>query len=346
MKQAALAIGIMLTVHASGQVPTMAPAFDADNNNPLQKSWVTEGSLVPIPAKRLTVKLYKDGQLIASTLTGSDGTFHFDVPPNTSHYELRVELDERTEFRGPVSFKSGFPTLVRIDSPQSLYKIGGDRANAGGPTVSVVNLMAPKKAVQEFAKGRELADKRKYEEALEHLKKALSLYSAYPDAYNEMGLIQRQLAHPPEAEEMFHKAIDTDPKWVEPYVNLAGLQMARNDFAEMFKTTSKALEIDASHASLHFFQAVGFFSSKNLDGAEKEALLAEQNEKNRSIPEVQMILGNVYEARGKKADALARYRLFLKQAPESSSAMKVSAHVTALERELEHSENVAKTTNP
>jgi tetratricopeptide (TPR) repeat protein len=348
MRKSVLAIGFLFAVNAWGQTMgvTNRPGFDADTNNPLQKSWVSEGNLTPIPAKRLTVKLYKDGLQVASTLSGSDGAFHFDVVANEARYELRIELDEQTEFRGPVSFKSGFPTLVRIDVPQSLYKIGGDRVKAGGSTVSMVNLMAPKKAVQEFQKGRELAEKRKYDEGLEHLKKALKLYAAYPDAYNQIGLIQRQLAHLPEAEEMYRKAIDTDPKWLEPYVNLAGLQMARSDFAEMFKTTAKALELDASHASLHFFQAVGFFNAQNLDGAEKEALLAEQNEKGRSIPEVQMLLANVYEARGKKADALARYRLFLKQAPESSSAVKVAAHVAALERELEHSQKLAKAGNP
>ena len=160
-----------------------------------------------------------------------------------------------------------------------------------------------------------------------------------------MGIIQRRLAHRAQAEEMFRKAIEIDPKWMEPYVNLAQLQMVSDDFPEMFKTTAKALELDANQPFLHFFQAVGFFNTQQLDAAEKEALLAEQNEKHGSIPEVQMLLGNVYEARGKKAEALARYRLFLNQAQQSSSAPKVAAHVAALERELERS-GTAKAGNP
>lgn len=338
MRHTALAIALLFALNASGQTTGAAsrPQFDADNNNPLSRSWVSEGTLTPIPARRLTVRLYKDGQQVASTLTGSDGFFHFDVAPNESRYELRVEINPETEFRAPVAFKSGFPTLVRIDAPQNLYRTGTAPANVAGPTVSVVNLMAPKKAVQEFEAGRERVEKGKYEDALGHLKKAVQIYDAYPAAYNEMGIIQRHLAHLPQAGEMFHKAIEIDPKWMEPYVNLAQLQMAGNDFPEMFKTTGKGLELDAKQPFLHFFQAVGFFNTSRLDAAEQEALLAEQNERNGSIPEVQMILGNIYETRGKKAEALARYRLFLKQAQESASAAKVSAHVAALERELGH----------
>jgi tetratricopeptide (TPR) repeat protein len=327
-------------MNTSGQLPTATrPVFDADNNNPFASSWVSDGNLTPIPDRRLTVRVYKDGQQIASTLCGTDGSFHFNVAPNEARYELRVELNAETEFRAPVSFKSGFPTLVRIDATQNLYRTGTGSSNVGGTTVSVINLQAPKKAVQEFETGRERAEKGKYEDALEHLKKALQIHGAYPAAYNEMGNIQRHLAHVALAEEMFHKAIEIDPKWLEPYLNLAKLQMANNDFSEMFKTTGKALALDANHPSLHFFQAVGFFNTSQLDDAEKEALLAEQNGRGGSIPEVQMLLGTVYEARGQKAEALARYRLFLKQAPASSSAAKVSAHVAALERELGKPDN-------
>jgi Flp pilus assembly protein TadD len=347
MRQTAIAMGLLFALNAAGQSTGAAsrPLFDADNNNPLASSWVSGGSLAPVPTRRLTVRLYKAGQQVASTVADHDGSFHFDVAPNESRYELRIDINPETEFRAAVSFKSGFPTLVRIDAPQNLYRIGTVPAPVTGSTVSVVNLMAPKKAVQEFETGREREEKGKYEDALAHLQKALQIYSVYPAAYNEMGIIQRRLAQRAQAEQMFHKAIEIDPKWMAPYVNLAQLQMGSDDFPEMFKTTGKALELDANQPALHFFQAVGFFNTHDLDAAEKEALLAEQNESDGSIPEVQMLLGNVYEARGRKAEALVRYRLYLKQAQQSSSAPKVSAHVAALERELGQS-GTAKTANP
>ncbi len=335
MRYIALAIGLLFAMTTSAQLPTATrPVFDADNNNPFASSWVSDGNLTPIPGRRLTLRLYKDGEQIASTLCGTDGSFHFNVAPNEARYELRVEINADTEFRAPVSFKSGFPTLVRIDGSQNLYKTGAGSSNVAGSTVSVVNLMAPPKAVHEFETGCERAEKGKYEDALGRLKKALQIYGAYPAVYNEMGIIQRRLKQLAQAEEMFRKAIELDPKWLEPYLNLAKLQMANSEFSDMFKTTSKALALDANHPSLHFFQAVGFFNSNQLDASEKEALLAEQNGRGVSIPEVQMLLGTVYEARGQKAEAVNRYRLFLKQAPESSSAAKVSAHAAELEREL------------
>jgi hypothetical protein len=348
MRYVSVCVLFLFALSASGQSvgPASRPLFDADNNNPLASSWVADGNLSPNPGRPLTIRLFKDGQQVASVLSGRDGSFHFDVPPNESRYELRIQVTIETEFRAPVSFKSGFPTTVRLDAPQNLYKTNAVQTSIAGPTVSVVNLMAPPKAVQEFEKGLERVEQGKYDDGLGHLKKALQIFSAYPAVYNEMGIIQRRLAHRAQAEEMFHKAIDLDPKWMDPYINLAQLQMSSDDFVEMFKTTGKALVLDANQPFLHFFQSVGYFNAKDLDAAEKEALLTEQNQNKGSIPEVQMLLGNVYEARGNKVDALARYRLFLKQAPLSVSASKVSAHVAALERELQQSGKLAKAPNP
>ena len=77
MRKSVLAIGFLFAVNAWGQTMgvTNRPGFDADTNNPLQKSWVSEGNLTPIPAKRLTVKLYKDGLQVASTRRAA--TVHF-----------------------------------------------------------------------------------------------------------------------------------------------------------------------------------------------------------------------------------------------------------------------------
>ena len=338
-------VAALFALSAFGQMPTNHPLIDTGTFNPLAKSWVADGNLEPVPAKRLTLRVYKDGQLVGTTVSGTDGAFHFDVPANEARYELRIQLSEDTEFRAAVSFRSGFPTLIRIDEQRNIYKLAAGRIRSEGPTVSMVNLMAPKKAVQEFQKGRDLVEKKMYDPAIEHLKKALGLYPNYPDAVNQMGIIERQKGNLPRAQELFRKAIETDPKWPEPYVNLARIQMAANDFTEMFKTTGKALEIDPGLGSLHFFQSVGFFTAGNFDAAEKEALLAEQDEKDR-IPEVEMILGSLYERRGQKADAAAHYRLFVKQSPDHASAPKVAIRAAELDRELEQSGKITKVANP
>ena len=104
--------------------------------------------------------------------------------------------------------------------------------------------MAPKKAQQEFDKGSELADKKKFDEALAHFQKAVEVYAKYPAAYNEMGKVERAQDHPQQAEELFRKAIEADPKWPAPYVNLAHMQLSHNDFDGMMKTNEKVLAID------------------------------------------------------------------------------------------------------
>jgi tetratricopeptide (TPR) repeat protein len=292
------------------------------------------GHVIPAPGRSLPLSLYsRDGAPVDNTICTEKGEFQFlNGARSGVMYELRVQLSDTTEFVKLVSFSSSGNT-VRIDNPFYIRGIAPDNKPKPGATVSVASLMAPQKAVEEFDKGRELAAKKKFEESLQHLANAVEIYPGYPDAYNEMGAIHRDLGHVPEAVQMFQKAIDADPKWTEPYVNLAQIQLSRNEFADMLKTTGKALELDPNLAPLHFFQAVAYLNANDLDGAEKEATLAAQD-RAKPIAQAQMILGNVAENRGNKAEAIEHYRLFVKLAPASATAPRVTAHIAELEKEL------------
>jgi tetratricopeptide (TPR) repeat protein len=159
----------------------------------------------------------------------------------------------------------------------------------------------------------------------------VEVYAKYPAAYNEMGLVERAQDHFPEAEEQFRKAIDLDPKWTQPYVNLAQSQLLHNDFDGMMKTSEKVLAVDPMLALPNFFNAVGYFSMGRLEEAEKSALTAERTDQGRT-PQIQLLLARIYEARGNAPDALARYKQFLKESPDAANAPKISARVAELEQ--------------
>jgi len=288
------------------------------------------GRLVPSPVTRLEVELYQDGVRVDTTFTSNDGTFRFPRQGNDRRYEIRVILGGGQEVRQEVDFQRGFPTVVQLNQMRAV-KSRNDQEQPAAGTVSMANLMAPKKAQQEFDKGSELADKKKFDEALAHFRRAVEVYAKYPAAYNEMGMVERAQDHPKEAEEQFQRAIDADPRWTLPYVNLAQSQLSHNDFAGMMKTNEKALAVDPTLALPNFFNAVGYFSMGRLEEAEKSALTAERTDQGHT-PQIQLLLARVYEARGNAPDALVRYKEFLKENPGAANAPQVSARVAEMER--------------
>jgi Tfp pilus assembly protein PilF len=289
------------------------------------------GRLVPNPGTRVLVELYVDGMRLESTFTSAgDGSFHFPNQPANRRYEVHVQLGPGRELRQDVEFPAGFPAMVQLSQMRIVRSAASDEQPVSG-TISVANLLAPKKAQQEFDKGSELAERKKYSEALAHLQKAVEIYPKYPAAYNEMGRVEHSQQHLREAEEQFRKAIDADPKWTQPYINLAQSQLAHNEFTEMMKTDEKVLAVDPTLALPNFFNAVGYFSMGRLEEAEKSALTAERSDQGRT-PQIQLLLARIYEGRGDASGALTRYREFLKENPDAANAPKISARVAELER--------------
>src|SRR6266404_1261085 len=304
------------------------PNFDNSSPDPFgNNSPGINGRLVPSTGTRTEVSLYQDGARLDTTFSDADGSFRFLRAVMGRRYEVRVVLGPDTEFREEVEFMPGYPNIVQINNAARIVSTNPAKPPSSG-VVSLANLSAPKKALSEMDKGRELGNKKKYDEAMQHLQKAVEIYAKYPEAYNEMGLIERRREHDKEAEEMFRKAIDADPKWTAPYLNLAVLQLNKQNYTELLKTTERVVQLDNNLAPAHFYGAVGYYSTGKLDLAEKEALAAEVSA--QQIPQVHLILGNIYESRGKSSEAVTRYKLFLKANPTASNAAKLTVHIAQL----------------
>jgi Tfp pilus assembly protein PilF len=315
----------------SGTTTTGSPPnMNSGVSSPFGPNQGVAGRLVPNPATKVAVELYQDGVRVDTTFTSSDGTFRFPRQASDRRYEIRVLLGPGQEVRQEVDFQGGFPAVVQLNQMRAV-KSKNDQEQPAAGIVSTANLMAPKRAQQEFEKGSELAEKKKFDEALAHFRKAVEVYAKYPAAYNEMGKVERAQDHLKEAEEQFQKAIDADPKWTLPYVNLAQSQLSRNDFAGMMKTNEKALAVDPTLALPNFFNAVGYFSMGRMEEAEKSALTAERTDQGHT-PQIQLLLARVYEARGNAPDALVRYKEFLKENPGAANAPQISARVAEMER--------------
>lgn len=75
-------------------------------------------------------------------------------------------------------------------------------------------------------------------------------------AITNYGVILLEMEEPDAAEAQFKKAIALAPNKVEPYVNIAKLNVYREDFTGAIEWFEKALAIDPGHAELHNHLAV------------------------------------------------------------------------------------------
>ncbi len=323
-------------------MPTRQPSFGEDNSPFGRNSRGIQGRIMPSMGQRLAVELYQDGVRMDMTFTDMEGTFKFERQQSGRRYEIRIQLGGDSEYVEEVDFMPGFPTIVHIRQQNIRSTRGDANANkASGTVISLASLKVPKDARKEFDKGRDLGEKKKFDEGLIRLKKAVDLYPSYAEAYNEMGLLHKRQAiasaTPEEksklmgsAEEMYRKAIEADPKWIGAYLNLAQALMMRNNFKECEETTQKVLSMDSGSIDALYMQAFAQANLGKLDDAEKSALAADRGE--RRIALVQWLLGRIYEVQGSPTKAVVRYKQYLKENPNATNAEQVKQSIAKLEQ--------------
>lgn len=302
------------------------PQF-GEERDPFGTSRGIKGRIIPAQGMRLQIELYLDGMRLDMTFTDMEGNFKFERQQAGRRYEVRIMLGPDQEYVEEIDFMGGFPAIIHL-RPQNIRSTRPG-ASPSGTVISVASLNVPKQAQKEFNKGRELGQKKKYDEGLARLQKAVEIYPKYAEAFNEMGLIYRRQSQVGPAQEMFQKAINADPGWVYSYLNLASLQLNQNAFAELLQTTQRVLQLNSSLAPAHYFSAVAHASLGNLAEAEKAALAADRSE-HTQVPQVHMLLGRIYEARGASSDAVTQYKLYLKENPDAPNAEKVKQAIENL----------------
>jgi predicted Zn-dependent protease len=287
-----------------------------------------QGRIVPNPGQRLMVELYLDGMRMDMTFSDLEGNFKFERQPANRRYEIRIQVGPDMEFVEEIDFNIGFPVTVHI-RPTQIRSTRPD-SKAAGTIISLASLNVPKNARKEFDKGKSLSDKKKYQESLPHLQKAVELYPKYAEAFNEMGIIHKRQNQVEEAEGMFRKAIEADPKWVHSYLNLAQVQLTKNKFPDLLETTNKVLALNSRLAPALFYSAIAHANLNDLDAAEKAALSADEIEFDR-VPQTNWLLGRIYEVRGQYGKAIQRYKKYLREFPQASNAADVKASLKKLE---------------
>jgi VWFA-related protein len=109
--------------------------------------------------------------------------------------------------------------------------------------VSMLDLKAPGKAVQEYSKGRESLLRKNFESALRHLTTATSIYPNYVAAHNALGATYLELSRNDQARDEFARAVALDDHLPLSYVNLGYAELALQHYPAAEQSMLKAATI-------------------------------------------------------------------------------------------------------
>ncbi len=142
-------------------------------------------------------------------------------------------------------------------------------------------------------------------QAEKSLREALRLNPASVPANLNLGLLLAEMGRLSEAESALRKAFDTDPRNAVAAYNI-GMLRAQGDTAEAIIWLRKASELRPGEPKYAYTLAFYLHENSNDDGAVR--VLQKMFEQRPAIADPYALLGQIYEIRGNRDDAIAVYR--------------------------------------
>src|SRR5258708_10321664 len=175
--------------------------------------------------------------------TVEGGKCQFNVPSN-GVYMVRMsergykEVIVRVEL---VGMSRGYASLelkpIPVEAPPETPK------QESGDKVSVLDLSIPENAWQEFEKGQGALKDNKLDDGVAHLRKAIKLYDAFPQAYALLGTAYLGQRDWKDAEVALRKANELDPKFPDAYLELGAVLNQTKEYPQAETALLKGLEL-------------------------------------------------------------------------------------------------------
>jgi tetratricopeptide (TPR) repeat protein len=191
-------------------------------------------------------------------------------------------------------------------------------SGVSSPTVSAKRLAVPGKANSEYQRGCSAFKGKKFPEAENHLRRAIEAYSEYPAAWVMLGQALNSQAKTDEARAACWRARELDPAYVAPYLCLAEFAVGDNDWKTVADLANRAFSIDPIGNPYAFFYAANAdLHLHQLPQAEGYAQAALKLDTWHHMPEIHLLLAQIYDANGNAQGEASQLREFIKAAPNS-----------------------------
>jgi tetratricopeptide (TPR) repeat protein len=326
-----LAALLMAAVCAMGQAATR-PQTETARDDRTVKGSVRGRVVLPggaFVSENIKVTLLTINGPQSTVFTDGQGWFEFpDLTPG--NYEVQAETSG-SQFQvvsQSVQVFRGAPSIVTISLAD---KNGPERRADAKTSVSVGELGAdvPKDARKEFDLASKATQGHKIDQAIAHLRKAISIYPGFVMARNDLGaqlLAQGKLE---EAAEELRQAVSIDEKAFNPKLNLGIVLVQQQQFSEAADVLVRALSLNSESPAARLYAGLAQMGIGNLVGAEKE-FKAAYTIGGSSYSLALFHLGQLYMNRGERAQALHAFEGYLHDSPAANNADQVRKMIAML----------------
>jgi tetratricopeptide (TPR) repeat protein len=202
-----------------------------------------------------------------------------------------------------------------------------------GFTVSATSGQAPDKAKKALKKGQDQAKKGKWDEAERELKKAVQEFDRFAVAWYELGRVQLELNEVEPAHASFRQALEADPRYVSPYLELTQLAVQDKQWPVVLDLTGKMLALNpVNFPSMWFYQASANYFLGNFAAAEKSARQTIQLDEEHRIPKAEYMLAIILVQQRSYTDAAQHMRNYLRRAPKGEGTELATRQLAEIER--------------
>jgi tetratricopeptide (TPR) repeat protein len=177
----------------------------------------------------------------------------------------------------------------------------------------VTALKVTSKARGEYEKACTASQKKKFDEAEQHLRQAIDKFKDYSAAWVMLGVVLDEQHKEQEARDACSHVTTIDAKYFPAYLCLAEFSARNQEWARLLDLSNVALGLNSENDGYaHYYRAMAYFYLNNLVEAQKEALQASQIDLNHNYLPLYFLLAQIYVAQGDKAAAAAELRMALK----------------------------------
>lgn len=202
-------------------------------------------------------------------------------------------------------------------------------------TISIVTLSAPPNAKKAFEKGQQQARKKKWREACDYFRQALTIYPRYAVAWLALGRAQLQANTLPEAEQSLQQAAkqkDDHSTAIAANTELMKMALAQKNWQLLAGTTDQIAELSPDLSpKVWFFNSVAKFNLGNVTGAERSAQRGLALDAGHSVPQLEYLCGVILARESNYVQAIEHIRTYLELAPKADDVPAVRNLLSKLE---------------
>lgn len=271
-----------------------------------------------------------------------------DSAMGISKHEL-MNCEIRATVRG---FHSPIINLVDLDNFGGRIDLGVIRVQRGakpeGMVVSAASYKVPNDARKAYQKGLAAEKKSDLVSARKNFETAVAVYPKYATAWYELGNVLQKQNQADGARKAYIQATTIDNRFLPPFLSLASMAYEEQNWSELLSLTdhilahdplnpaySTAYIVDLDNVNCteaYFYNAIANYQLNNFEAAEKSGLKAENVGMLSHLPQVHLLLGEIFARKNDYANAITEFQTYLELTPQTKNAEQVREILAKLQK--------------